>query len=119
MRRLVSRTVLVCMSFVFLFAGACSEDRPAEKTVSESKGDPLKEGEEIFVQNCQVCHGKGGKGDIGPDLTDAEWKFGSTDEQLFHSIAKGRPGGMPKWDNSLGEEKIRKVISYLRSINEN
>jgi cytochrome c oxidase cbb3-type subunit 3 len=107
------------MSFVFLFAGACSEDRPAEKTVSESKGDPLQEGEAIFVKNCQVCHGIGGKGDIGPDLTDAEWKFGSTDEQLFHSIAKGRSGGMPKWENSLGEEKIRKVISYLRSINAN
>jgi cytochrome c5 len=90
--------------------------RGQEKNPFEGKPDAVTEGEEIFKKRCVVCHGEGGKGDICPDLTDKEWKYGNGDKDLFQTISKGRPGGMPNWDNTLGEEKIWKVISYIRSI---
>ncbi|GAB4543503.1 MAG: hypothetical protein Fur0020_13000 [Thermodesulfovibrionia bacterium] len=81
-------------------------------------GNPqaVKEGAEIFKKNCEGCHGPGGRGDICPDLTKKNKKYGDTDPDLFLTISKGRPGGMPNWDNTLGSEKIWKVITYIRSI---
>ncbi|MCX7793855.1 MAG: c-type cytochrome [Thermodesulfovibrionales bacterium] len=76
----------------------------------------LKEGAEVYKKNCEACHGPGGRGDICPDLTKKTKKYGNSDADLFFSIAKGRPGGMPNWDTTLGTEKIWKVITYLRSI---
>ncbi len=76
----------------------------------------IKEGAEIFKKNCESCHGPGGKGDICPDLTKKNKKYGNTDADLFLTISKGRPGGMPNWDNTLGPDRIWKVITYIRSI---
>lgn len=76
----------------------------------------VKEGAEIFKKNCEGCHGSGGKGDICPDLTKKSKKYGDSDSDLFVTISKGRPGGMPNWDTTLGTERIWKVITYIRSI---
>jgi len=90
----------------------------AQQAKNPYTGNPqaIKEGAEIFKKNCEACHGPGGKGDICPDLTKKNKKYGNTDSDLFQSISKGRPGGMPNWDNTLGTDKIWKVISYIRSI---
>ncbi len=80
------------------------------------KPEIIKEGAEIFKRNCEACHGQGGRGDICPDLTKKDKKYGNSDADLFTSISKGRPGGMPNWDTSLGSDRIWKVIIYLRSI---
>ncbi len=80
------------------------------------KPEIVKEGADIFRKNCEVCHGQGGRGDICPDLTKKNKKYGNSDSDLFTSISKGRPGGMPNWDTSLGSDRIWKVIIYLRSI---
>lgn len=76
----------------------------------------VKEGADLFKRYCESCHGVGGKGDICPDLTKKNKKYGNTDSDLFSTISKGRPGGMPNWDNTLGTEKIWKIITYLRGI---
>ena len=78
----------------------------------------IEEGRRIFMENCAVCHGKDAKGKIGPNLTDKEWKYGGSDKDLYESISKGRPGGMPAWESILGKERIWKVIAFLRSIGE-
>ncbi len=34
----------------------------------------IAEGQQLFAQTCQACHGPGGmNGSLGPDLTDDEW----------------------------------------------
>ena len=35
--------------------------------------DNIAEGQELFKTNCVTCHGDGGKGGIGPNLTDTHW----------------------------------------------
>lgn len=110
---MIKRMVFL-ISAIFLSAGIAL----SQQAKNPFAGNPLalKKGAEIFKKNCEVCHGVGGKGDICPDLTKKNKKYGNTDTDLFFSISKGRPGGMPNWDNTLGSEKIWKVITYIRSI---
>ena len=57
------------------------------------KGSPeaAEEGGGIFRANCQSCHGKGGTGGFGPNLTDREWKYEGADASVYASISGGRP----------------------------
>lgn len=90
----------------------------AEQTKNPFSGNTkaIKEGLKIYEFNCKSCHGGGAKGEICPDLTKKTKKHGNSDPELFNTIAKGKPGGMPNWDKTLGAEKIWKVITYLRSV---
>jgi cytochrome c oxidase cbb3-type subunit 3 len=120
--------VIICAFLIFLFASSCTKEEPAEQKtgtqssesseVTATAAPEAMEGATIFAQNCKVCHGEGGKGDICPNLTDKEWKYGNSDEQLFQTISQGRPDGMPNWGNTLSEKQIRDVIAYIRSIGE-
>jgi cbb3-type cytochrome c oxidase subunit III len=75
----------------------------------------IKEGEKIYDRLCVDCH-LDGTGGSGPNLIDDTWIYGSSDEKVFETITKGRPGGMPSWGGELKEEEIWKVIAYVRSI---
>lgn len=69
---------------------------------------------------CSACHGMDGKGNtmIGaPNLTDNIWIYGGSFNNVYDSIAYGRHGVMPAWENILGEQKIRLVTSYLWKLN--
>lgn len=91
---------------------------PAAAKSNPYAGDPkaVEEGEETFETNCAPCHGRDLKGGIGPDLTSPTLKFGNKDSDIFTTIAGGRPGGMPPFKDSLGEEGIWKVVSYIRHV---
>jgi cytochrome c oxidase cbb3-type subunit 3 len=74
------------------------------------------EGQVLFEQmNCSGCHSNGGGG-MGPPLMDDEWIYGSRPDQIFASIAEGRPNGMPTWKNRLTTEQIWKLVAYVRSL---
>src|SRR5205085_828348 len=60
--------------------------------------ESIAAGRQIYQRYCATCHGRNGEGgsgsDIGappPDLTDKEWKHGSTDGEIFYVIKKGVP----------------------------
>ncbi|HMK55691.1 MAG TPA: c-type cytochrome [Dissulfurispiraceae bacterium] len=108
--------VAVVAAFVFAFAGMAISAESQKKNPYAGNEKIAEEGSEIFKMNCQTCHGVGGKGDICPNLTTKSKKFGDGDQDLFMTISKGRPGGMPSWDSALGTERIWKVITYIRSI---
>ncbi|MCL5022784.1 MAG: cytochrome-c oxidase, cbb3-type subunit II [Nitrospirae bacterium] len=97
-------------------APKAAEAAAALKNPYEGNRESIEEGKKLFAENCSVCHGADAKGKLGPDLTTKKKKFGDTDGDLYASIAKGRPGGMPDWEKTLGSEKIWKVIAYLRGI---
>jgi cytochrome c oxidase cbb3-type subunit 3 len=118
--------VFLYVLLIFLSVSSCSKEEPAEQktgkqvpVAAEAPAPATSEAEEgakIFTKYCQVCHGEGGKGDICPDLTDKEWIYGNSDEQLFQAISGGRPGGMPDWGTRLSQKQIRDAIAYIRSI---
>jgi cytochrome c oxidase cbb3-type subunit 3 len=74
------------------------------------------EGEQVFATICAACHKPDGSGLVGPSLVDPYWKYGSSDADLFASVAKGRPGGMPAWEAQLGTDKIWKALAYMESL---
>ena len=76
----------------------------------------VSEGKNLFnSMNCSGCHFQGGGG-IGPALMDAEWIYGSEPQQIFSSIADGRPNGMPAWKYTLSTQQIWELVSYVRSL---
>jgi len=114
----VKKAILPFVAFcVFMICStAVSSGATPGKNPYEGNPQAAQEGAQIFQSNCQVCHGVGGRGDICPDLTVKKKKYGDADADLFQTVSKGRPGGMPTWENILGADKIWKVITYIRSI---
>ena len=52
---------------------------------------------------------------MGPSLRDEDWIYGSTDAQVFNSVAEGRAHGMPAW-GKLPEAQIWKLVAYIKSL---
>lgn len=117
MRKVVLFITAVILSLSFLAMSGC-EKKSEERQAPVSKAVPDTEGARLFKQHCEVCHGADGKGNIGPDLTDSKWKYGGSDDEIFATISKGRKGGMPAWENQLSAEKIKELITHIRSIGE-
>ncbi len=72
--------------------------------------------QELYVDNCESCHGEGGKGDRdqgAPNLTDAIWLYGGDSAALTASITNARFGAMPAWYGRLSESQIRQVATWV------
>jgi len=88
--------------------------------------DSIAAGKKIYDTQCVSCHGETGKGDgkmaaqvnpKPPDLTDAEWKHGSTDGEIFLVIKDGAKNtAMKPYNSKLTTHQIWDVVNYIRSI---
>jgi cytochrome c oxidase cbb3-type subunit 3 len=82
-------------------------------------GDGSEEGAILFEANCAACHGEAGMGDRemgAPNLTDAIWLYGGTEEAVTHTIRYSRFGVMPPWGERLGEAQVRAVAAYVHGL---
>ena len=75
-------------------------------------------GERLFVNNCAACHGSDARGSIGfPNLTDGDWLWGGTPEDIVTTITNGRVGNMPPMAAAVGSaEDVRNVANYVLSL---
>lgn len=83
-------------------------------------------GKQVYEKNCANCHGKTGAGDgmmgaeLNPkpsDLTDADWKHGSTDGEIFTVVKDGVKGtGMKAFNSKLTARQIWDAVNYVRSL---
>ena len=75
-------------------------------------------GERLFMNNCSQCHGSDARGGKGfPDLTDKQWNWGGTPDQIEETITKGRTGMMPPMAAAVGSpEDVRNVANYVLSL---
>lgn len=85
---------------------------------------------ETYQWYCTQCHGLKGKGDgvnarlltVPPrDHTKVDYLETRTDKQLFDAItlgglAVGRAPCMPSWGNTLDENMIHSLVSYIREL---
>lgn len=77
----------------------------------------LKMGGRLFASHCAVCHGSDAKGSHGfPNLTDNDWIWGGEPETIKASILNGRQAVMPGWEAALGNDGIKNVAGYVRSL---
>jgi cytochrome c oxidase cbb3-type subunit 3 len=73
-------------------------------------------GKELFGQmNCTGCHFNGGGG-IGPALMSGHWRYGGRIDQIYESIAQGRPNGMPSWQDNLEPTMMWDLAAYVKSM---
>ena len=91
------------------------------------------EGQSIFAQHCQVCHGPDGRGN-GPaapsliprprDFALGQFKYKSTpsdqppsDADLIEVVTNGlQASSMPYWKDILSEAEIREVVDYVKTL---
>ncbi len=70
----------------------------------------------LYAQQCAVCHGPAGLGSqaVGaPNLTDADWLYGSDRQSIHDQIWNGRGGVMPAWTGRLDPDQIKAVAVYV------
>lgn len=87
--------------------------------------DNIAAGEEIFKTNCVSCHSEGGKGGIGPNLTDNTWinqPEKTLFKNVFHMVENGSPNNpaMQAWGKNgvLSGFDIQNVAAYVYHINQ-
>jgi mono/diheme cytochrome c family protein len=87
--------------------------------------ESIADGKRLYQRHCASCHGSNGEGGPGndlipaaPDLTDKEWKHGSTDGEIFGVIKNGVPPdlNMVPFADQLKDAEIWNVVNYIRSI---
>ena len=93
----------------------------AARTIEDLSTDreALKVGQRLFIQNCSQCHGSDASGTTGfPNLTDKDWLYGGTPEQIKESIMHGRiAAGMMAWEGALGgDQGVKEVAAYVISL---
>jgi cytochrome c oxidase cbb3-type subunit III len=77
----------------------------------------ISEGQRLFSwYNCSGCHANGG-GAIGPPLIKDVFTYGNEPENLFDTIVKGRPNGMPAWGGRIPEYQVWQLVTFVRSMN--
>jgi cytochrome c oxidase cbb3-type subunit 3 len=77
----------------------------------------IQQGKQLYIRmNCAGCHAYNGKGNMGPDLTDTEWRYGGLPIQIYETIRDGRPQGMPAWGAALPPDEIWKLVAYIQSL---
>lgn len=55
---------------------------------------------------------------MAPSLQDNRWHYGGSQDEVFRSIAEGRPGGMPTWGAVIPGPEMVALASYVRSLGE-
>jgi len=74
-------------------------------------------GERLFLNNCAQCHGSDAGGSKGfPNLRDRDWLYGGEPEAIKDSITNGRNGIMPPLGAVLGDNGVKNVANYVRSL---
>ncbi len=92
----------------------------AEAQVETLQADPaiMASAQRVFDRNCAVCHGYDAAGQAAyfPDLTDGEWQWGGSPQQIEQSIRGGRIAVMVGWEQVLGEGGVDQVAAYVTAL---
>lgn len=105
----MTRTLLTVGSLALLVVACGSSGSPA--TMDESAG--MSKGEQIFMSNCTLCHGRDGKlGFNGAkDLTTSIL----TKAEMIALVTNGK-GLMMPYKNTLTAKDIEAVVQHVRSL---
>lgn len=82
--------------------------------------DGVQKGKIVFEENCLSCHGEGGRGDIGPNLTDDYWinvKGHVGADTIYPIVFNGvEENGMPVWSEVLSKEDIMAAVAFVLTL---
>lgn len=82
-----------------------------------TEASDIATGKDVYVANCAACHGVGGEGTVGPNLTDEYWIHGGSVQDLFKTIKYGWvEKGMKSWKEDLSPMQMAQVTSYIKTL---
>jgi cytochrome c oxidase cbb3-type subunit 3 len=75
-------------------------------------------GAAIYANNCAMCHGADARGAKGyPNLTDDDWLWGGSPDQILTTILQGRQAAMPALAAAIGGDVgVTEVAAYVQSL---
>jgi cytochrome c oxidase cbb3-type subunit 3 len=80
--------------------------------------DALSLGKSLYASYCTTCHGSDARGARGfPNLTDDDWQWGNTEQDLMTTILNGRNAAMPVLAPALGgDQGVDNMVKYVQSL---
>lgn len=74
--------------------------------------------DELYVQNCQMCHMPDGNAAIKDmNFADGEWKHGTVIKAQVKIVADGVPGtAMMSFKDRLSDGEILALVKYVRNF---
>lgn len=69
-------------------------------------------GHGFYLTSCASCHGKDGKGVIGPNLHN----LGDPDAKIALNIKNGYKGRMPPYRDTYTDPQIAALVAYIQSL---
>ena len=101
-------------------------DAAKMKNPVASSAASIAAGKKLYDAQCASCHGPTGKGDgkagallkpLPSDISDTEWKHGSSDGEIFTVIRDGaRQTGMRAYGSKVPANDIWNLVNYVRSL---
>ena len=87
----------------------------AAQTARPTSNRPV---EELYVQNCQMCHMPDGNAAIKDmNFADGEWKHGTVLKTQVKIVAEGVPGtAMMAFKDRLSDAEILALVKYVRNF---
>jgi cytochrome c oxidase cbb3-type subunit 3 len=89
-------------------------DTPVEELYTNKEA--MQMGQRLFANNCSVCHGSAGRGNIGfPNLTDDAWLYGGDPDSILSTLHNGRAGAMPAMGvmPNMTPVQVDQVVNYV------
>lgn len=92
---------------------------PADEPAEVGEEELVSLGEEVYRANCVSCHQLSGQGtSVFPALAGGELVIDEDPTAALNIIVHGR-GEMPSFGDTLSDEEIAAVASYIRTAWEN
>jgi cytochrome c oxidase cbb3-type subunit 3 len=102
-----------------LIPGGAPDARPKIDPLGLADPQTAQRGEVFFNQfNCSGCHAPGGGGGMGPALSNRFFVYGGAPENIYLTIAQGRPHGMPAFGSLLPPQAIWELVAYVRKLSQ-
>lgn len=91
-------------------AGGTEEETPQFTEEFMNDAGVLAKGQEIWVEQCQFCHGKNAYPGKAPRLKPRKY----TPEFVYKRVTKGFKG-MPAWDEVYNQEERMSVTAWVKN----
>jgi len=107
---LIGIYILIIVGIVFIINNNSLKDNKNDKAISA--------GEQIYKQQCFVCHGDTGKGEgakTGTAINNQHFLSSVSNKDLYNYVKFGREGtAMPAYQQSVSEKDLKNLVAYMR-----
>ena len=117
---MTTNTILISF-FAAALSAALLSAQPGRQGVAANplatNGTNLMNGQRLFNQTCQSCHGSAGQGsDRGPSLARTALTHGNADADVFRAIRAGLPGTQMPPSAAYSDTEVWQLVIYIRSL---